>query len=138
LVVLLASSWLVLHAVAQDGPTREKEEDTSAPAGPGCSPLAFGGPDTFGYTYRDSAQLDGPAYQWVEINYGTPITMTDDMYRGPFPIGFPFDFYGIGYTEFYVQSNGMINFNDESLTLSNECPATPSDHNNLIALMWMT
>jgi hypothetical protein len=137
LVIFVASSWLVINAVAQDQPPAEKERDLSELPGGSCSPLASGGPDTFGYTYRDSFQLDGPEYQWVELSSGTAITLTDDEHIGPFPIGFPFDFYGTDYSQFYIQSNGVINFLDEYLTLSNDCPLpVPNTHNNLIALMW--
>jgi uncharacterized repeat protein (TIGR01451 family) len=137
LVILFASSWLVLHALAQEQPTGEKEEDASVPSGEGCTPLALSGPDTFGYTYRDSFQMDGPVYDWVEISYGTGITLTDDQHRGPYPIGFPFNFYGNDYTEFYIQSNGTVNFTNTYISLANECPLpVPGNYNNLIALMW--
>jgi len=43
--------------------------------------------------------------------------LADDDFEGPFPIGFTFNFYGNQYTDFYIQSNGMINFIAEELSL---------------------
>jgi len=56
------------------------------------------------------------SYQVTSITFspetiaGTTITLTDDDVQGPFPIGFPFQFYGNNYTDFYVGSNGWIGF----------------------------
>ncbi len=76
--------------------------------------LASGGPDLFGYTFKDSNEPGGPAYAWEEIS-GTGSQVTgwtsfDDGYAGPVPIGFDLDYYGNNYTELYVGSNGYINF----------------------------
>lgn len=63
------------------------------------------------------------AGQDVEINAGIPVTLkatygligtgvtiSDDGVEGPFPIGFPFSFFGDIYTEFYIGANGWISF----------------------------
>ena len=57
------------------------------------------------------------------INPGVPVTLTatyglladgvvitDDGIEGPFPIGFPFSFFGDIYTQFYIGANGWISF----------------------------
>jgi len=96
-------------------------------------------PITFGYTYRDSSEPDGPTYQWVDIAAtGTPVYLYDDDGDGPFPIGFTFNFYGNDYTDLYVSSNGYLSFNNLDLTdYGNDCPLpnanTPNDS---IYLMW--
>jgi uncharacterized repeat protein (TIGR01451 family) len=138
LAVVLLIGLLAPLATAQDQPSVEKARELDEAPGPGYGPLAVGGPDAFGYTYRDSAQADGPAYDWVELAYsGTSVFLDDDNYDGPFPIGFAFNFYGNDYTEFYIQSNGVLNFDDLYITLGNECPLPVSgDYNNLIALLW--
>ncbi len=101
------------------------------------TPLASGGPDTFGYVFADSAEANGPAYSWVDIAAtGTSVFLSDDDWDGPFPIGFTFDFYGNGYTDFYMGSNGFLSFGSGSTSLSNQNLPSTSTPNNLIALMW--
>ncbi len=90
------------------------------------------GPDGFGYTTASTT------YDWVDISgSGTSVTLTDDDRDGPFNTGFTFSFYGVDYTQFYIQSNGMINFADEYISYSNSCPL-PDDGEaeNMIALQW--
>src|SRR5262249_40922904 len=59
--------------------------------------LGSGGPDVFGYRWRDSDEPGGPVFDWVDITgIGTPITFTsgDDATTTGIPIGFNFPFYG--------------------------------------------
>ena len=60
-----------------------------------------GGPDAFGYTFVDSDEPDGPAYDWIDITLtGTQVAaMGDDAYQGPFDLGFDFPFYGNIYSQ---------------------------------------
>ena len=97
-----------------------------------------GGPDAFGYTYKDSTEPDGPAYQWADISgTGMATYLGDDDFDGPFGIGFTFNFYGANWTQFYVSSNGLLSFGSGSTDPFNACPLpdtnTPDD---IIALMW--
>lgn len=69
------------------------------------------GPDTFGYWGIDETMPGGPTFNWIDISTsGNAVYLSDDDYDGPFPIGFPFNFYGNTYTEFYISSNGYIGF----------------------------
>jgi subtilisin family serine protease len=97
-----------------------------------------GGPDAFGYSWIDSDELGGPTFDWVDISStGTRVTgLTDDNHVGPFPIGFNFDFYENAHTEFYVQSNGVINFENRDISLDNQPIPVADGYNNLIAWMW--
>jgi subtilisin family serine protease len=97
-----------------------------------------GGPDAFGYSWIDSDETGGPTFDWIDISdTGTLISgLYDDNYVGPFPIGFNFDFYGNAHTEFYVQSNGVINFDNRYISGSNQPIPMADDYNNLIAWMW--
>ncbi|MCB2211082.1 carboxypeptidase regulatory-like domain-containing protein [bacterium] len=98
-----------------------------------------GGPDAFGYTYKDSEEADGPAYVWEDITgTGTEIgdLLGDDDVEGPLPIGFTFTYYGVDYTEFYVHSNGCVSLVDLGGTASwsnNSLPAFPGP---VIAWCW--
>jgi hypothetical protein len=97
-----------------------------------------GGPDLYGYTWIDSDEPGGPVFNWIDISAtGTEITgLADDNHVGPFPIGFTFNFYGNDYTEFYVQSNGLVNFDNSYITLSNYQIPLADSYNNLIAWLW--
>lgn len=55
------------------------------------------------YSYQDLAYAPEPIG-------GEAITMVDDTYIGPFPIGFSFCYFGEEYDEFYLCSNGWISF----------------------------
>ncbi|HET9251457.1 MAG TPA: S8 family serine peptidase [Candidatus Eisenbacteria bacterium] len=107
----------------------------------GPAPLRSGGPDVFGYTYKDSDEAGGPAFSWVDVRSigGTQITMTgDDSNTGPHPIGFSFPFYGQTFTSFRVSTNGFISFTSSqttftNTTLPNTASGTPP---NLLAAFW--
>jgi hypothetical protein len=70
-----------------------------------------GGPDAFGYTWIHSVRSGRTGFRLVDISaFGTPVTLSDDSYSAAIPIGFPFPFYGTGYTDLYIGSNGMLGF----------------------------
>ena len=109
----------------------------------------FGGPDTYGYTWRNSNDDIGPEYEWLEHTddaVEVPLSidlwgnmdgaLSDDDFEGPFPIGFSFTFYDIDYSEFYIQSNGLLNFAEEEITLTNYQIPLVDTYNNLIAWFW--
>lgn len=118
--------WSV-GAVGPGGPSRapiDPAEDRATPAphmngelpkdDPGShgppQNATSGGPDASGYRWVDSRNVSGPAFDWQEISAtGTPIAFTsDDQTLGPFPLPFPFQFYGVVYDSFRVCSNGWI------------------------------
>ena len=98
----------------------------------------FGGPDAYGYSWIDSNEPGGPAYNWVDISAtGTVVTgLSDDNVVGPFPIGFTFPFYGEDKTEFWVNSNGTIGFTSTYITLSNYSIPTGNSYVDFIAWFW--
>lgn len=98
-----------------------------------------GGPDTFGYTYRNSTAPNGPSYNWFDIStIGTTITgLSDDNFVGPYTIsGFPY--YTNTPTSLYIGSNGYIAFSPVNISSSGgQFPAIPTfgGPNNFIAPM---
>jgi hypothetical protein len=116
----------------QEGLISDKEYDQLAPKGSCGLQAGWPGPDGYGYNGQTAA------YNWVEISAsGKAVYLGDDSYDGPFPIGFPFKFYGSVFTEFYLSSNGYMTFGSGSITDFNACPlpgGAPPD--NLIAMMW--
>jgi len=104
---------------------RQKEEEAAQPQanlieeeGQGTDPVIddFGGPDAFGYYWKDSNEPDGPTYSW-HSNYGTAFNSgdivsgsMDDGYFGGESLGFSFDFYGATYTSVFINTNGFVTF----------------------------
>lgn len=89
---------------------------------------ANGGPDTFGYIWKDSNEPGGPTYSWIDITTKPGVTevpgLSDDNNTGPFAIGFNFQFYWYQVSQFWVGSNGYIAFNNGQI--SSPFPVIPS------------
>ncbi len=116
----------------------EKGEEDSRPG-----ILGSGGPDMFGYSWKDSDEPGGPAYEWVDISgVGTPAfgstTSCDDCNSGEIPIGFNFPFYGNSFNSVRVVTNGWLSFTSTKTTFTNQpLPNTGSTvPENLLALFW--
>ncbi|MDP2643030.1 MAG: hypothetical protein Q8P62_04265 [Candidatus Peregrinibacteria bacterium] len=95
-----------------------------------------GGPDTYGYEYRDTSEF-GVSYSWNDISAtGTSVgTRGDESVYGSFSVGFDFVFYGNTYNEFYICNNGYIAFNN-TCAYSNADIITAATPNNYIAPFW--
>ena len=90
-----------------------------------------GGPDKFGYTWKDSHEADGPVYKWFEIPASTDRVVTglgDDNVMGPFPVGGKFTFYWYPVDRFWVGSNGYIAFNN--IHIASPFPYIPDSLDN--------
>ncbi len=125
-----------------DGLTRYNytgpKTDSYTPSDGGDVITDFGGPDAYGYTWRDSNEPNGPHFDWIDITgTGTPITgHADDSNVGPFDIGFEFPFYGNIFTSFRSCSNGWVSFTATNTDYSNDPIPSTSDPNNLVAPFW--
>ncbi len=71
-----------------------------------------GGPDPYGYTWKNSLDANGPAYQWIDISQkGTLVAgLSDDNSMGWINIGFPFVYYWGKFDKVRIGSNGWISF----------------------------
>jgi len=90
-----------------------------------------GGPDAYGYIWRNHNDTAGPVYNWIDI-VGIPgatqvKSLADDNTAGPFPIGFDFHYYWYDRTTFRIGSNGYIIFNNGALAAP--FPPIPSTFN---------
>ena len=86
--------------------------------GPASAAATTGGPDTYGYTFTDSAEPGGPAFQWT--SGGSQITVPDD---GSVTLALPFAFsvYGVSYTEVQVGQDGLLTLGAPSPGSANVC-----------------
>ncbi len=102
-------------------------------AGNGLSILGSGGPDLFGYRWKDSREPNGPTFSWTSIaESGTPISLTDDSYSAQ-TLNFQFPFYGTNYSTVEVVSNGYLRFTTYTSTYptNGTIPSTAAPNNSI-------
>ncbi|MCC7429805.1 S8 family serine peptidase, partial [bacterium] len=95
-----------------------------------------GGPDTFGYTWKDSNS--GAVYSWTSIlSTGTlsTVSSSDDATEN---VALPFSFlyYGISYTSVNISSNGNIHFGAADSDYSNSTIPNADGPAGMIAPFW--
>jgi hypothetical protein len=98
---------------------------------------ATGGPDTYGYTWVDSNEPNGPTYTWWDISQiGNPVTgLADDNIIGPKPIGGNFQYYWYQVDKVWIGSNGYIAFNNGNLAAPFPIIPTAGGVNDYIAAL---
>ncbi len=134
-VEILTSS----EVIQGDTTSYPKSEEELDPRTSGPQTEGSGGPDMFGYTWIDSDEPGGPAFNWVDITgVGTPVPGLDgdDENVGPIPIGFNFPFYGNTFDQLYVCTNGWLSFTSTRTSLSNYQLPNTSAPENLLAVWW--
>jgi hypothetical protein len=80
---------------------------------------AAGGPDGYGYIYKDETESGGPSYNWIDISGATNSGITGDDSYGTVSIPFTFRYYGQSYTTCYPGTNGMLGLSGGSTVYSN-------------------
>lgn len=100
-----------------------------------------GGPDSEGYTWIDSDEEAGPRVGWFDAgDEATPVTFeSNDDNEGPFAIGFDVPFYGQLFSEFWINANGFIAFEDpQSGYYQNNIGGLPDDDapDNALLVWW--
>ena len=103
-----------------------------------------GGPDLFGYKWKDSNEPNGPQYIWTDItaNPGAvavtfPNGTLDDGYTNAIPLGFNMKFYGTEYSNVYLSTNGFLSFTAlTNATYTNAQIPGASVPNNMVAMFW--
>jgi len=80
-----------------------------------------GGPDTFGYTWKDSQESNGPVYNWLtRPASATKLVFANNTNSSALlPIGFNFNFYGQLYSQFRVSPDGWVGFGEDNVTWQN-------------------
>jgi subtilisin family serine protease len=141
----LTGSSALIETQASGQATVVAENKTTPEAAPQeAAGLASGGPDPFGYTYRDSNDPAGPRYTWIEIappaggsGSELPLDGVDDGYYWPLALPFNFNFYGTDYPNLAVNTNGTLYFTDQYMTYVNApIPGFGSGVDRFIANLW--
>jgi hypothetical protein len=91
-------------------------------------PISAPGQDSFGYYWRSSDSLNGPTYNWRDIqNIGDPVFFYDleNGYSARMHLGFNFDFYGRQYEALYVSINGWACFMNAYFSIADN-PTIPN------------
>ena len=94
-----------------------------------------GGPDGYGYTFKDQAEVDGPVYQWIDITNSGAVVVSDGVNTastapgpvgigGPVTLGRPFTIYGVEYNKLVPAVNGYIS-GDPMATGADNSPDCP-------------
>ena len=135
--------WVASNDKSGSEESIKGETDGKVPLYPPMT-LDTGGPDAYGYTWKDSNEPSGPTYGWIDIStLGTEISWPsasdslDDQVSGPLPLGMTFNFYGVDYSEIYISTNGWASFLSQSNSyLSDGSLPNPADPNALLAVYW--
>ncbi|NOR46083.1 MAG: hypothetical protein GQ534_10910 [Candidatus Delongbacteria bacterium] len=96
-----------------------------------------GGPDSYGYFWKDSDEPSGPTYDWYDISsIGTNMNLVYASASGNIPLGFSFEFYGIEYDSVRAYSNGYLNFDILDIQYNNTMLPDAATPNGLLAGYW--
>ncbi len=122
-----------IYVTAYDNETPVHESDPSNQVHV-VTNVHAGGPDGYGYIFRDSDYPGGPTFNWIDITQvGTPHSLGDDD-NVLVQLPAPFPFYGQNLTQLYIVSNGFLS-TDNTTEFSNDSLPT-DDPVNLIAPFW--
>ena len=87
-----------------------------------------GGPDLYGYTWRDDSHPQGPTYNWIDITTApgaVQVTgLADDNTTSFIPIGFQFPYYWYSVSQLKIGSNGYVIFSNGAI--SSPFPVIPA------------
>ncbi len=148
------SGWQYMYYVALTTGTYWIMVDNSSP--PTCIPsfdlyITEAPPPPPPYYWANSCgQGTGtphPVFNWVEettnsVTTGPSITPQDGIlgdsdWEGPFPIGFTFNYYGVDYTTFIINSEGFLTLGDTDVrNFANVCIPNTDLPNNMLAWFW--
>ncbi len=136
LVFTTLTSNFAAVAPPESGPAPAKGEPDPRVGDPVAA--GRGGPDAFGYSWRDSGEPGGPVFNWVEISgTGSAVPISgDDWNSGPLPLGFTFPYYGQNFTSFRICSNGWISFTSPSAQYTTFPLPSLGAPENLLAAFW--
>lgn len=91
-----------------------------------------------GYSWQDCEEIDGPACTYVieASSDGFTGLCSDEIYRPPGGMGFPFPFYGTTYNTFFMSANGVIYLANRPPSDAINEPLTGLEGRPMIAPLW--
>ncbi len=99
-----------------------------------------GGPDRFGYVFRDSLAPDGPDFDWVELEGDPEATLHSVALWSStpnLPLDFTWEFYGVPRDHAMLSSYGAFSAGS-GIWAGEECDRWPgaSTEDDLVAVLW--
>jgi len=132
-------------------PSGQKKEEYLQLSNPGGLPLDYNiefelslddsakGTDSYGYYWSDNLTRKSLSYEWVDISQRDTLINSagdKDKVYGPFPLSFPFPFYGNLYDSLWILTNGVLSFYPWELRFSNQSLPCEQGYFSLIAPLW--
>ena len=90
--------------------------------------------DSSGYTWLDSDDPGGPAYEWFDISALGSTVLANGL--SPVPIPFSFPFYYKANTQLWITAEGRISFDNGNAGFSNTLIPLQGAPDNFIAPFW--
>jgi hypothetical protein len=122
LMLFVVGAAFAADVTSPTAPVSSRPDGTSKPEVKATAPVPAdqaGGPDGYGYYYKDERETGGPTYSWIDESGGTPLALTGDDAYVNVPLPFGFTYYGTTYNSINVCTNGFISFNASSTSYSN-------------------
>lgn len=130
---------LIIGCFATDS-NADNRYGVRAPFLPGFQYDDVGGPDSLGYTWKDSQEPEVD-YIFLDTTYGsgtwTQVSgLGDDNFVGPFNMGLSFRYYYYNVNKFWIGSNGYIMFGPQTGNMASPFPNIPASTqpNNMVAV----
>jgi len=139
LVMMLPGAHAEEGEVHRGTETRARQQPVAAGGVGGGSVATTGGPDNFGYSWIDSREIQGPAFDFLDISAtGFEAELGDDDYASLIVMPFTFNYYGIDYNVMTIGSNGTVYFEDSYLGRENGCIPQNTGYSpqTFVALYW--
>jgi len=92
---------------------------------------ASGGPDDYGYIFKDETDSGGPTYNWIDTAGAAIVDIAGDDTFTTVALPFNFSFYGTDYSYCYPSTNGQMGLSSGIRAYSNSALPTinlPANH----------
>ena len=111
------NSNLTIENIGEEGSVLYYNVSASYPELEPPFDVAGGGPDAYGYFWTDNSISNEIEFNWIDLPADEPTQITfsnNDAGSNLIDIGFDFPFYGENYSQFLINANGWIGFDDDN------------------------
>ncbi|MEO0250751.1 MAG: T9SS type A sorting domain-containing protein [candidate division WOR-3 bacterium] len=130
--IAVTPGQITVYATAYDNETPVHESDPSNSITV-ITNVHAGGPDGYGYTFRDSDLPQGPSFIWYDASAGQTISLGDDAYT-TLTLPFNFPFYDLTLNTINLCSNGFLSTTPATSYTNYDLPYASIPY--LIAFFW--